>query len=274
MKTDTIFYRLFQTFPDLLFELIDFPRELANFYRFSSVEVKQLSFRIDGVFLPERQDLPIYFTEVQFQNDPGFYARFFAEIFLYLKQTQLKNNWRGVVIYPNRRVEKENIERYRELLQEARVQRIYLEELADIPPDSLGLATLELVSLPEAQVINQVRELIVRVRETGVENRQQELLELIETILIYKLPQINRKEIEAMFSLSELRQTRVFQEALEEGRQEGEIIGKLASVPLLLRAGVNPQEIAASLGLSLEQVLELARSREACAKRSLEDSER
>jgi hypothetical protein len=27
-----------------------------------------------------------------------------------------------------------------------------------------------------------------------------------------------------------------------------------------LRAGVNPQEIAASLGLSLEQVLELART--------------
>ena len=274
MKTDTIFYRLFQTFPDLLFELIDFPGELANFYRFSSVEVKQLSFRIDGVFLPERQDLPIYFTEVQFQNDPEFYARFFAEIFLYLKQTQLKNNWRGVVIYPNRRVEKENIERYRELLQETRVQRIYLEELAESPPDSLGLATLELVSLPEAQVINRGRELIVRVRETGVENRQQELLELIETILIYKLPQITRKEIEAMFSLSELRQTRVFQEALEEGRQEGEIIGKLASVPLLLRAGVNPQEIAASLGLSLEQVLEVARSREACAKRSLGESDR
>ncbi len=137
----------------------------------------------------------IIFTEVQFQNDPEFYARFFAEIFLYLKQTQLKNNWRGVVIYPNRRVEKENIERYRELLQETRVQRIYLEELAESPPDSLGLATLELVSLPEAQVINQGRELIVRVRETGVENRQQELLELIETILIYKLPRINRKEI-------------------------------------------------------------------------------
>ena len=35
---------------------------------------------------------------------------------------------------------------------------------------------------------------------------------------------------------------------------------KLASVPLLLRAGVNPEEIAASLGLSLEQVLEVARS--------------
>jgi hypothetical protein len=37
---------------------------------------------------------------------------------------------------------------------------------------------------------------------------------------------------------------------------------KLASVPLLLRAGVNPEEIAASLGLSLEQVLEVALSPE------------
>ncbi|MCZ8308627.1 MAG: DUF2887 domain-containing protein, partial [Microcystis sp. LE19-98.1E] len=72
--------------------------------------------------------------------------------FLQCKFGRTKNNWRGVVIYPNRRVERENIERYRELLQETRVQRIYLEELADIPPDSLGLATLELVSLPEAQV--------------------------------------------------------------------------------------------------------------------------
>jgi predicted transposase/invertase (TIGR01784 family) len=65
-----------------------------------------------------------------------------------------------------------------------------------------------------------------------------------------------------MFSLSELRQTVYVSGGREEGRQEGEIIGKLASVPLLLRAGVNPQEIAASLGLSLEQVLEVARSGE------------
>ncbi|CCI25760.1 hypothetical protein MICAH_3650001 [Microcystis aeruginosa PCC 9809] len=41
-----------------------------------------------------------------------------------------------------------------------------------------------------------------------------------------------------------------------------------------MRAGVNTQEIAASLGLSLEQVLEVARSREACAKRSPGESER
>jgi predicted transposase YdaD len=39
--------------------------------------------------------------------------------------------------------------------------------------------------------------------------------------MVYKLPELNREAIEAMFSVSELKQTRVYQEALQEGRQEG-----------------------------------------------------
>jgi hypothetical protein len=45
MKTDTIFYQLFQSFPSIFFELIQLPISEANNYRFDSVEVKQLSFR-------------------------------------------------------------------------------------------------------------------------------------------------------------------------------------------------------------------------------------
>ncbi|ACB53624.1 CHP1784-containing protein [Crocosphaera subtropica ATCC 51142] len=107
MKTDTIFYRLFQSFPSIFFELIQFPATEANSYCFDSVEIKQLSFRIDGVFLPKNNNLntPIYFCKVQFQKDDNFYGRFFAEIFLYLSKTNLTNDWRGVIIYPNRQVE-------------------------------------------------------------------------------------------------------------------------------------------------------------------------
>ncbi len=85
VKTDTIFYRLFQSFPNIFFELINLPPETANIYEFSSVEVKQLAFRIDGVFLPKSNTVssPIYFVEVQFQTDKKFYSRLFAEIFLY-----------------------------------------------------------------------------------------------------------------------------------------------------------------------------------------------
>jgi len=83
MKTDTIFYQLFQSFPSIFFELIQLPINEANNYRFDSVEVKQLSFRLDGVFLPQNNNpqTPIYFCEVQLQEDEAFYRRFFTEIF-------------------------------------------------------------------------------------------------------------------------------------------------------------------------------------------------
>jgi predicted transposase YdaD len=42
---------------------------------------------------------------------------------------------------------------------------------------------------------------------------------LIETIVVYKFPQLSRKEIERMLGLSDLKQTRVYQAALQEGRQ-------------------------------------------------------
>jgi predicted transposase/invertase (TIGR01784 family) len=106
MKTDTIFYQLFQSFPSIFFELIQLPITEANNYRFDSVEVKQLSFRLDGVFLPQNNhpQTPIYFCEVQFQEDEAFYRRFFTEIFLYLSKTDLTNDWRGVIVYPNPQV--------------------------------------------------------------------------------------------------------------------------------------------------------------------------
>ncbi len=89
MRTGTIFYSLFQSVPGILFELISLPTTAAQNYKFDSVEVKEISFRIDGAFLPSTVTLetPIYFVEVQFQPDRDFYARFFGEIFLYLKNT-------------------------------------------------------------------------------------------------------------------------------------------------------------------------------------------
>ncbi|MFM2027396.1 MAG: hypothetical protein RLZZ339_2113 [Cyanobacteriota bacterium] len=75
MKTDSIFYQLLQRFPACFFDLLNLPPETANSYQFSSVEVKQLSFRLDGVFLPDTTNQPIYFLEVQFQKDNRFYSR-------------------------------------------------------------------------------------------------------------------------------------------------------------------------------------------------------
>jgi predicted transposase/invertase (TIGR01784 family) len=65
---------------------------------------------------------------------------------------------------------------------------------------------------------------------------------------------MSREEIEAMFGLSELKNTRVYQEALEEG--ERRIASK--AVPLMLRAGLSIEQIAQGLGLSIEEVRQIA----------------
>jgi predicted transposase/invertase (TIGR01784 family) len=260
VKTDTIFYRLFQSFPSLFFELIDHSPQEAQNYQFASVEVKQLAFRIDGIFLPTGNlpEQPIYFVEVQFQKDPQFYSRFFSEIFLYLNQTQFSNDWRGVVIYPSRNLESKKRERYRELLNSNRTSRIYLDEL-ESPSSSLTIATVQLIIAEETTTIERGKSLIKQTKEE-IEDEQtrRELLQLIETILFYKLPKLSGQEIEIMFSLSDLRQTKVYQEALEEGRQEGELKAKLESVPRLLAIGLSVEQIAQALELTVEQVRKAA----------------
>ena len=239
MRTDSIFYRLFQVLPGILLELADRPASDADDYEFTSVEIKQLGFRLDGLLRP-RSDTPgqpIYFAEVQFYRDEEFYFRFFGEIFLYLSQYKPKTQpWQAIVLYPTRRIEIENTLQYGELLESDRVQRVYLDELGETADSSLGLGIVKFVVAPEENARERLQRLISQTRE-NVENAslQRNVIELIEGIAIYKLPQLSRQEIEAMFGLSDLRETRFYQEALEEGRlesrqealEEGRLEGRL-----------------------------------------------
>ena len=115
--------------------------------------------------------------------------------------------------------------------------------------------------MPEARAVEQARILIERVRqEIADEFVKEEYLQLIETIIFYKLPTMSREEIAAMFGMSELKQTRVYQEALQEGREEGELIGKLKAVPRLLAFGLSVDQVAEALGLEVEQVRQAAQN--------------
>ena len=68
----TTFFQLFQDFQALFFQLAGDPMDPSIVYEVKSVEVKEISFRLDGVFLPpdDHPHLPICFVEVQFQKDP------------------------------------------------------------------------------------------------------------------------------------------------------------------------------------------------------------
>lgn len=260
MKTDSIFYRLFQEFPGVFFELIGNPPQTAEIYQFSSIEIKQTAFRIDGVFLPTQDEQhPIYFVEVQFQPDTEIYSRLVSEIFLYLRQNKPKNTWRGIVIYPTRSLDTADINNYSEFFTSQRISRIYLDELGETASLPIGIATIKLIIEEEDKAIITARELINRTQqEINSELQQRQLLELVETILVYKFPTMSRKEIESMFSLSDLKQTKVYQEGREEGREEGSLEAKLEAVPRLLALGLTVEQISLALDLTIEQVKQAA----------------
>ena len=261
VKTDTLFYNLFQTFPSIFFELINQPPEQAATYEFTSREVKQLAFRLDGLFLPtlNEPDKPFYLLEVQFQPDEDLYYRLFAELFLYLKQYKPPHPWQVVVIYPTRSIEREQTLQFNELL--TRSQRIYLDELGEAASGSLGVGVVKLVIENQQTAPERARRLIEQAQaQIAEETTRRNLIDLIETIIVYKLPQKSREEIEAMLGLNELKQTKVYQEAKQEGLEEGKLKAKLESIWRMIQLGLSSETIAEGLDLPLAVVQQAARS--------------
>jgi predicted transposase/invertase (TIGR01784 family) len=222
MKTDTLFYQLFNTFHTLLFELIERPIAEAEGYEFSSVEVKEKAFRFDGIFSPKAKDKPIYLIEVQFQQKEDFYWEYLSEIYLYLNQYRPEQEWQAIAIFARRSYEPEPRSHVQEMLDCQRIRRVYLEDLLDRETDSFAIGIIQLILSSESQAVRMARQLGEKIEQERNTEIQEQVLELIETVLVYKFPKLSRQEIEEMFTYSDLKQTRVYQEAREEGEQRGE----------------------------------------------------
>jgi predicted transposase YdaD len=83
--------------------------------------------------------------------------------------------------------------------------------------------------------VEAARELVARTKkEIEDEALRADLIELIETVIIYKLPRLSREEIQAMLQVDDIRETRVYQEAVEEGveKERKRAIAKLAASKL------------------------------------------
>jgi predicted transposase/invertase (TIGR01784 family) len=226
MRTDHIFYKIFKAFPETLFALLDVPMSDFCSYVFDSVEVKETALRIDGVFVPNDPGQPYCFVEVQFQVDAEIYWRLFAELLLYMRQGAPQGDWRAVIVFAHRTLDVRVPPALSTLAADGRFQRVYLNELVIDENASLGLSLMRLVVEQEGIFPERARRLLERAREQfPVGEARRQALEFIETIIVYKL-QYSLKEIRAMFSLNELKQTSYVQgliaEAKAEARREAE----------------------------------------------------
>ncbi len=98
MRTDALFYELFQTAPQTFFELLQITPVCT--YRFESITVKASEKRIDGVIEPSDEQQPVYFLEVQAFPDDTIYWRTLREVATYFEQRPARNdNWQAVVSF-------------------------------------------------------------------------------------------------------------------------------------------------------------------------------
>lgn len=258
MRTDALFYEIFKEIPNIFFELIGQPNINPNVYEFAAPELKQTSLRLDGVFSTRQEfaNEPLYFVETQFYKDEEFYDRLFTGIFLYFSQYKpINSNWYAVVIYDRRSNEAPLPPRYRALV-EPHLRRFYLNEIEEATEESLGVKMVRLVVASQQKTGDIAKQLVNQAREELIEPLiQQKVIEFIETIVVYKFPNMSREEVEAMLNTNILRGTRVYQEAAAEG----ELRAKVQLVPKLLQKGLSIQEISDILELEIEEVRKAAR---------------
>ena len=188
--------------------------------------MKEKAFRFDGIFSPKAEDKPIYLIEVQFQQKEDFYWEYLSEIYLYLNQYRPQQEWQAIAIFARRSYEPEPRSHVQEMLDCQRIQRVYLEDLLERETDSFAIGIIQLILSSESQAVAMARHLGEKIERENNTEIQEQVLELIETVLVYKFPKLSRQEIEAMFTYSDLKQTRVYQEAREEGEQRGLVKGQ------------------------------------------------
>lgn len=130
------------------------------------------------------------------------------------------------------------------------VQRIYLNEIPT--DDSLAVGIARLFVETPSQTTTKAQQLINQARSELSDARLREkVLAFIQTIVVYKFPNLALEEIEAMLDLSEFKNSR-FYESLKQKT-------KLELVPKLLDKGMSIQEVADLLELDVEEVRKAAR---------------
>ena len=270
MITDPIFYRLFETSPETFFLILgmsaDSAKEMAARYEYEALEFKETAHRVDGVFRPKGPGLPLYIVEVQFYPLPNVFADVLVKAYTYLKQHDPAQVYCGVVLFASRALEPEHLAPYQALLDAGLIRRYYLDEMPEVAGAPLGLSILYLIRQAESQAAATARTLVARSKgEIDDAALRADLVELIETVIMYKLPRLSREEIQAMLQVQDIRQTRVYQEAKEEGRKEGMEKGMEAerqrSIAKMAASNMSADAIADLLGLDVDVVRkEMAKS--------------
>ena len=225
MKTDALFYELFQLVPGTFFELLQVTPSCT--YRFESITVKTSEKRIDGVFEPAVDGQPIYFLEVQGFPDDVIYFRSIREVTTYFEQRpRLKDNaWQAAVLWLNK-ADDPGFGTLRLLGRKPQPRLVsldLLQLLRQLPESSLALNVLRpLLVTSEREIREHVVEWVGNIRQTPNldANAEEKLIGVMSQLIEQKFRHLTYQELTRMLRLRPLSETISGQELLKEDRIE------------------------------------------------------
>jgi predicted transposase YdaD len=172
-----------------------------------------------------------------------------------LNQYKPVQDWKVIALFAQRRFEVTALTIYQqELINSGRIIPIYLDEVRS---GSIGVGLIQLILAQDVQAPVLVQQLLERAKtEIADPLVTRDIIDLLETVLVSKFAQLSREEIQAMFLLSDIKQTRVYQEARQEGEQAGE--ARLVLRLLSKRFGkIDDRRVQVINSLTLEQLEDL-----------------
>ena len=221
MKTDALFYELFQAAPQTFFELLQITPTCS--YRFESITVKMAEKRIDGVLEPTESDQPLYFLEVRAFPDEVIYWRVMREVSTYFEQrpAQRSTDWQAIVLWLNSE-DDPGLGTLLALSHEPQPRLIptdLITLLKRLNEDSLVLPVLRPLLIDnESEVRQNVVQWVETIRRTPNMDAQTEerLVAILSQLIEQKFRNLSYKELSEMLRLTPLRETASFQEVFKE----------------------------------------------------------
>lgn len=262
MKTDALFYELFQTAPQTFFELLQITP--LCLYRFESLTLKTSEKRIDGVLEPEEENRTIYFLEVQASPDETIYWRTMREVSTYFEQRpKLKDNdWQAIILWLN--ITDDPGFSTLSLLAQPPSPRLIaadlLQLLRQLNETALALNVLgPLVVETEIEVRQNVLTWVENIQQTpGLDkDTGQRLITVLSQFIEQRFRTLTYKELSHMLRLTPLEETASGQELLKNERVE--TLTELIQLKFVLSPGMKEAITVDLQKLDLESLKALLR---------------
>lgn len=267
MKTDELFYELFEIDPSSLFRLVQLP--LEGTYSFESITVKTTEKRIDGFCKRIDGAGPHVFLEIQGYPDPNIYWRALRELAMYYETTGDAAPFILIVMFLDAADDPDNFP-FAATRPPHQMLRLSLIDALNAVAGKAGALTVlkPLVATPQ-EIFAQAQ--IWKIELDGLRlpaEKMHKLMDLLEYAIRQRLPELSEKEVQTMLHLTPLEETRAvrellrireeqairrgFQEGiskgLSKGLSKGKFIGEIQVMQRLLKRPVTPETILARKG--------------------------